>query len=306
MSNRIIGCSRFVLCALVVLAYLPLCGVAEASSVVPMTLERMADHAGQVVMAEVASVRSYWAENPRRIESEITFRNTNYLKGRLRDSSDSFRLIVPGGKVGEMQMRVCCAPTFATGERWVLFVLPTYKTFPVVGLHQGAFRIISDTSGVDRVLGASRSPVLGLDEQGFINLASRHVCQASERLISANGVRVKDRPSEAKPNEPANGSAREQAMTCEDFLARIRPVLENSQSHGLTEPAGRRILIDYRSVPLRLAKRQHSTKPAASGKRASGVRDGGGRLREGEGVSRSEGGQVSAPAGNHTTKEVTR
>ena len=48
------------------------------------------------------------------------------------------------------------APAFAAGEKWILFLLPTYKTFPVVGLSHGAFRVPTDTDGVERVFHGRR------------------------------------------------------------------------------------------------------------------------------------------------------
>jgi hypothetical protein len=124
---------------------------AYGTSVVPMTVATMADHAGQVITGDVASLRSYWVDQPRRIETEITFSGVGYLKGAPADADGSFILRVPGGAIGDLQMRIEGAPQFAVGESWVLFLLPTYRTFPVVGIAQGAYRVVRAADGVHRV-----------------------------------------------------------------------------------------------------------------------------------------------------------
>jgi hypothetical protein len=242
----------------------------EAASVLPMTVATLSDYAGQAIVGDVAAVRSYWADQPRRIESEITFEKVEYLKGALPDSKSTFPLIVPGGVVGGWQMRIGGAPTFAVGERWVLFLLPSYKTFPVVGLHQGALRIEQDADGVARVYDASRRPVTGLDADGLIQAVGNVAADlpipapgpgegrpptanaapaaakdgtpaAQENLIAANGVRIR---FVGPPSPPP------QAISYDDFVALIRPVLERSKAYALSAPAGKPELQRYVAVPM--------------------------------------------------------
>jgi hypothetical protein len=255
---------------------------AEAATVVPMTVQTLSENAGQVIGGEVVSVRSYWAENPRRIESEVTFQNVEYLKGKLADSTTTFKLLVPGGKVGDWQMRISCAPTFAPGEKWVLFLLPTYRTFPVVGLHEGAFRIESDAEGVARVYDASGGAVIGLGEDNFLHVAEQPAEElsaqagkdaghnapaaqhpkAQDNLIGTDGVRVQF----VGPPAPET-----KAVSYDDFVALIRPVLERSKAHNLTTPAGRPILTGYKPVPLKLAPSATKASPGAAGVRSGGT-----------------------------------
>lgn len=214
---------------------------ARASQVVTMNLQTLADHAGQVIVGRVASVRSHWADNPKRIESEIILEQVEYLKGTPVTPPTSVSLVVPGGTVGSMQMRIACAPTFITGEKWILLLLPTYKTFPVVGLSRGAFRVERDTNGVERVYDAARTSVIGVDRDGFVQVAGE--AQAAAHLVGAINARV------AQPVTVRKSS--QQAVSYDDFLARLRPVLSKSTDHRLTQPAGRRILASHTPVPLR-------------------------------------------------------
>ncbi|MCD4669343.1 MAG: hypothetical protein K8S14_02735 [Actinomycetia bacterium] len=225
---------------------------AVASTVVPMNLDTIADHSGQVVVGRVTEVRSYWADNPRRIESEVTFDNVEYLKGRLSGSTDKFSLIVPGGTVDDMRMAVCCAPVFKVGDKWALCLLSAYKTFPVVGLYQGAFLVQPDAKGIERIAYRRHGvvePISGFGADGFVRVAHNGRRSAEAHLREANGVRVKFATADDEPGE---------AMSYAEFVARISPVLAASRDHKLSAPAGRRILVQPTAVPLQRSALQRS------------------------------------------------
>lgn len=218
---------------------------APASTVVPMNLATLSDLSGQAIVGRVASVRSYWAESPRRIESEVTFEQVEYLKGALPGSTDTFSLIVPGGRVDGMEMRVCCTPTFAAGDKWVLCLLPSYKTFPVAGLYQGAFLVQPDAQGTERVWRTrhgSRQPVTSIDTSGFVQVSRVSGGRVHEHLLDAVNVHVVSE---------ADASRAEQAMSYEAFLRHLRPVLAASRDHMLSEPAGKPVPARYTAAPLR-------------------------------------------------------
>ena len=218
---------------------------AQASTVAPMSVATLADHAGQVVVGRVAAVRSYWADNPRRIESEVTFVGVEYLKGRLADSTDRFTLIVPGGEVDKLRMTVCCAPELRVGEKWLLFLLPTYHTHPVVGIYQGAFLIKPDADGVERVVSRAEgreTGVAGVGADGFVRYAPSAAADPQELLQGAEHMRlVTPRAEAAAP------------IAYTDFVAQLAPVLAASRDHQLTAPAGRPVIVKSRAVPLKLS-----------------------------------------------------
>lgn len=249
----------------------PLCSVcawllsavaAAASTVVPMDIKTLADHAGQVIIGTVASVRSYESEHAGGIESQIVFSDVIYLKGAppapaLRESA-GFTLIAPGGTVGERTMRVCCAPRFVVGQRRLLFLLPTYKTFPTVGLEQGAFLIVRDAQGVERVYQEGMIPVTNIGADWFAQTAVCPSSNAEDRLVAESGVRVvrRDASCSVPPAIPLN-----------EFLAILQPILDASTDHHLTQPAGRRVPADLSAVPLVPAKSaaNEAVEPAAKG-----------------------------------------
>ncbi|MFQ5591011.1 MAG: hypothetical protein ACE5HE_07615 [Phycisphaerae bacterium] len=218
-----------------------------------MSLATLSDHAGQVIVGTVQSVRSYWADSPRRIESEITLAQVVYLKGALPGSEPTFTLIVPGGSVGQTHMQITDAPTFGVGEEWILFLLPTYKTFPVVGLSQGALRVLTDASGVKRVTSASAHPLKGIDQRGFAYFASSPVKMSEANAPKTVGA------VDLRQAQTVTRATGVQGMPLDEFLAMLQPILDGSADHNLTEPAGRRVLVDYVPVPL-----------AQSGKRVRG------------------------------------
>lgn len=207
-----------------------------------MSLQVMSDHAGQVIIGEVASIESYWGENPKQIESKVTLVHVEYLKGALSDSTDEFTLVVPGGMVGETQMRLGCAPDFGPGEKWLLFLLPAYKTFPTVGISQGAMRIETDATGVDRVLSASGRRIVGIDDEGYARVSRTEATSIStgrSKLIHSTSADVVLVRSDAM-----------QAMSLDEFRGQLQPILDRSTQHDLTVPSARRIPVRYTPVPL--------------------------------------------------------
>jgi hypothetical protein len=237
---------------------------AHATTVKDMSLQELADHAGEVIIADIDSARSYWAFNPTRIETELTLTGVTYLKGSSADPPATRTLIVPGGTVGRMQMRLACAPKLVPGTRHILFLLPTYRTHPVVGVHRGAFILIQDALGVTRVHDASHHAVTSVDGAGApisVHLPTGHKTDGP----CAHGC------SCVKSITPA-ATGNVQAMTLDDFLAQIQPVLNASRDHKLTEPAGRHVPTVLRATTLKTAPGSPGAPPAQQDGEPSSVK----------------------------------
>ncbi len=215
---------------------------AGATSVARLSLPQMADHAGQVITGDVRHVRSYWADEPRRIETEITLDNVAYLKGAHPLAAAHFTITVPGGTVGDWSMRIEGAPQFAPGQTWVLFLLPEYRTYPVVGVAQGAFQLRSDADGLERVYQSGHA-VTGVDARGFVQ-----VLEAGHVPPPALAARPGPRTTLGLTAPPAAAT-----LTRDQFMKQLAPILGASVDHALTEPAGRRVPGDLTPVPLREA-----------------------------------------------------
>lgn len=233
-------------------------GAASRACTVDMSVPTLADHAAQVVIADIRAVRSYWAADPRRIETELTLENIEYLKGAYDGAPTRRTLIVPGGRVGEWGMRLCCAPEYQAGERWMLFILPTCKVHPVVGMERGSLRIVRDEQGAERVLAADGRAIIGIGADGALERAGRagthadHAHADATTLNAQSGVRL----VHADAPEPAPDP---QAMTLAAFRERVAPTLAASRDHAMEAPAGARVPADHRAVPVRQA-----TPPRAS------------------------------------------
>jgi hypothetical protein len=249
--RRTVGGTPILAFCLVLAGVLP----ARAAHVIPMNLATMADHSAQVIVGEVVAARSYWAENPRRIETEYTLHDVSYLKGTPADASDAFTLVLPGGKVGEVQARLCCAPQPTVGQRWCLFLLPSSPTWPIVGLYQGALRIAEDASGVERMMTADGLAVQGVDADGFVQHRSNAGHATAPIVREANHVRIVPR-STAKIESNS-------AMTFEAFRATLQPILDASQAYALAGPAGRYTPKRLTATTLKTATRDNAAQRSA-------------------------------------------
>lgn len=242
---------------LIAVALLIGAGRTDASTVVDFNATQLSHYAAQVIVADVTASESYVALNPKRIETKLTLSNIEYWKGAYEGAPTTFELIVPGGKVGESEMRICCAPEFEKDQRWVFFLLPTYKTFPTVGLGQGAFRIINDEDGVGRVYQEGAAGIAGINADGAFEYVSNE--QRHAHAHSPTGqLRIK------KPETTESNTA----ITLDDFKESIQPILDNSRAYELNEPAGKRILVTYRPTVFRTAA--NSTAARSAGDTPSG------------------------------------
>ena len=89
----------------------------HASTVLPLTIEQLADAAGQVIDGVVASTECFWSDDGTRILTRVRFTGVSYHKGRLPESSDTLELVVPGGAVGDASLYITGAPRFEPGQR---------------------------------------------------------------------------------------------------------------------------------------------------------------------------------------------
>jgi hypothetical protein len=206
-----------------------------------MTVQEMADRAAQVCDGVVASVESYWTGEPAEIVSEIRFINVSYLKGAPSSAGTEMTLIVPGGTVGSRTMRLAGAPEFQPGQRWVLFLLPAYRTFPTVGVWEGAFRIQNDESGTARVFDAAGRAVVGLDSNGFVRSFEANSSEAARHCKEAHQVRLLETRAQ---------KANSLAMSLDDFRSILAPILAASRNHSLDGPSGVPIPTRYTPVPM--------------------------------------------------------
>ena len=117
--------------------------VARATVLIPIEFRELVAAAPVIVHGRVMDVRSAWIEGRRSVETFVTIQAAEYLKGNL---GESVTIRVPGGEMGRYRTVFVGAPTFLAGDEVVLFLKTSTRSLPtIVGLNQGAFRVVADT-----------------------------------------------------------------------------------------------------------------------------------------------------------------
>ncbi len=204
----------------------------------PMSVAEMAAYSAQVLTVRVESVRSMWTENPRRIETEYTFIIEEALKG-VRAIGERTIVTAPGGTVGAWSMRLCCAPEFVAGESYVVFLLPEYRTHPVVGMSRGAFHLVTDGAGERRVMSVDGAALVGLGGDGVPEMS--RLQHQGPKPTASSGVQVVDVPRDA---------VNARAMTYDSLRRELAPVLKASRVFPAGGPVGQRVQADYSPVAM--------------------------------------------------------
>ncbi len=149
------------LCCLLAILVAAITPVASATSVRPMPMAEICSLSGHVCWATVESITPRWADGHHEIESVVRLSGIQYLKG---DGPSTAEWIIPGGTLDGFTMAVEGAPSFAVGERWMLFLLPQWRVHPCAGIWQGAFQEIATPQG--RIIVGSAGMVTGLGADG--------------------------------------------------------------------------------------------------------------------------------------------
>jgi len=117
------------------LAALLVPSLAAGSLVQALNLAELTAQAERIVVAQVVSAESEWDSSHRNIHTRIEIKVEEAWKGSV--APDQHLVIVqPGGTVDDIEMRVHGMPSFASGEKAVLF-LAGQGTPRVVGMSQG-------------------------------------------------------------------------------------------------------------------------------------------------------------------------
>jgi hypothetical protein len=130
---------RFLVLPLVLWLSVPL----GAITIQPLSFEELVTDSSAVVYGRIAGVRGQWTSDRQGIDSLVTVETLEYFKGAL---GDAVTVRVPGGQVGPIVHVLPGAPTFATGDRVVLFLKAVGPSIPIVtGTTQGVFRVARDS-----------------------------------------------------------------------------------------------------------------------------------------------------------------
>ena len=113
-----------------------------ATVIVPNDFRELVTTTPVIVHGRVTDVRSALVDGRRSVETFVTIAADEYLKGDLGEHV-TFR--VPGGEVGRYRTVFVGAPGFTRGDEVVLFLRTQRAALPfIVGLNQGAYRVVAD------------------------------------------------------------------------------------------------------------------------------------------------------------------
>jgi hypothetical protein len=122
-----------------------LTAVVQATVLLPADFAEMVAASSIVVRGEVIDVRGQVTGDRRTIESLVTLRVNDALKGQP-GTTVVFR--VPGGQVGRYRRVMVGAPVFGPGDEVIVFLRGAAPVIPApYGLNQGVFRLVRDAGG---------------------------------------------------------------------------------------------------------------------------------------------------------------
>jgi hypothetical protein len=134
------------------LIVLSLSGMVHATTVIAPSFEELIAQADVVFEGEVIDTRA--RISPERdgspIVTDVYFRVAKVMKGT---PSSALVLQFLGGEVGDLGFRVDGVPTFAKGDRDVIFADTTTRLVsPIVGMMHGRVRITADGAGSQEIV----------------------------------------------------------------------------------------------------------------------------------------------------------
>jgi hypothetical protein len=122
----------------------------RATVIVPIEFRELVTIAPVIVHGRVVDVRSDWVDGRRSVETFVTIEAAEYLKGNL---GERVTFKVPGGQLGRYRTVFVGAPEFQDGDEVILFLKRSGPSYPyIIGLSQGAFRVVADARSGRRMV----------------------------------------------------------------------------------------------------------------------------------------------------------
>ncbi|HEX9368381.1 MAG TPA: hypothetical protein VF921_17250 [Vicinamibacterales bacterium] len=122
----------------------------HATVIVPIEFRELVTSAPVIVHGQVVDVRAGWVDGRRSVETFVTIAVADYLKGNL---GERVTVRVPGGQIGRYRTVFVGAPEFQAGDEVVFFLKPAdSSSLYIIGLSQGAFRVVADARTGRRIV----------------------------------------------------------------------------------------------------------------------------------------------------------
>jgi hypothetical protein len=135
----------------------------RATTFEPLTFNDLVTQADVIFVGDVVDVRPYTVQTRERtiVKTRVTFSVADPLYG-TSSIVEVFDFL--GGETQELGMRVAGMPTFAVGDRRVVFARRDRSINPIVGFTQGLMKVTRDAGGVERVLTIDGASVARLSD----------------------------------------------------------------------------------------------------------------------------------------------
>jgi hypothetical protein len=163
---------------LIVVLLLTVPAALRATVLIPIEFRELVAVSSTIVHGHVADVRAGWIDGRRAIETFLTIDADEYYKG---GGSSTVTVRVPGGQIGRFRTIFVGAPEFQQGDEVVLFLRSFEGRTAIVGLSQGAYRVVPDRSGRSIVT----APVLMGKDDGATSAVVRGDVARRPLLIAA-------------------------------------------------------------------------------------------------------------------------
>jgi hypothetical protein len=165
---------------------LALAPATRATSIVPPTFAELVAESNTVVRGTVTAVRAEEFESPqgRGIHTFVTFRVERTLKGT---PADTVTLRFLGGTVGQRTLRLAGIPTFAVGQRQLVFVSRNGEVMcPLIGAGHGRYHVVTDTATQREYLTRDNAVPLTSTDEIVLPLASGATADLLARRLTAD------------------------------------------------------------------------------------------------------------------------
>ena len=135
----------------------------QATSFEPVTFGDLVAQSDVIFVGDVVDVRSYTVQTRDRmiVRTRVTFSVSDPVYG-TSSLVEVFDFL--GGETPDLGLKVAGMPTFAVGDRRVVFARRDRSINPIVGFTQGLMKVARDAGGVDRVMTLEGAPVARLSD----------------------------------------------------------------------------------------------------------------------------------------------
>jgi hypothetical protein len=208
---------------------------AEATTLLPMTAEALADQADLIFTGTAVHSEVVLSKDGTFPFTFVTFSVDEALKG---SAQGDLTLRFLGGSTGREQVVAEGMPKFKVGERYLLFVTGDSRAAsPVVGWGEGQLRFAREPRSGRQILVNYRGvPIRGL-EQGKWLAGSPSGQNAGIELLDQEGVTILSDVSDVSPPERSLAKAgTSQTVPAEQVLGSLRSLLRSRAAQKSFKP----------------------------------------------------------------------